>query len=87
MRNKLRSLFNPTLEEAVILNQRMKKVFDEAAKSRGCSTCENCKHVRDYPGFVTGEECECTVGLECDTVNFSIKNCPQYKEKEWIDVY
>ena len=85
--NKLRSMFNPTPEEAVALNQRMKKIFDEAAKSRGCSTCENRRHVIDYPGFVTGEENECTVGLECDTVLFSVKNCTQYKEREWVDAY
>lgn len=85
--NRLRSMFYPTTEEAAALNQRMKKIFDEAAKSRGCSTCENCRHVVDYPGFVTGEENECTVGLECDTVLFRVKNCPQYKEMEWSDVY
>ena len=85
--NKLRMIFDPTSEEVAALNQRMKKIFDEAAKSRGCSTCENIRHVVDYPGFVTGEENECTVGLECDTVLFSVKNCPKYKEREWVDAY
>lgn len=85
--NKLRMMFNPTPKEAATLNQRMKKIFDEVAKSRGCNTCEHCKHVVDYPGFVTGEENECTVGLECDTVLFRVKNCPQYKEREWVDAY
>lgn len=78
---------NKLYEEAAGLNQRMKKIFDKAAKSRGCSTCTNIRHVVDYPGFVTGEENECTVGLECDTVFFSVKNCPQYKEMEWKDAY
>lgn len=85
--NKLRSLFNPTPEEAAELNQRMKKIFEEAAKSKGCSTCANKKHVIDYPGFVTGEENECTVGLECDTVFFTVKNCPKYKKQECVDAY
>ena len=85
--NKLRMMIDPTPEEAAILNKRMKEVFDRCAKDRGCSTCENCRHVIDYPGFVTGEENACTVGLECDTVLFRVKNCPQYKEREWVDAY
>lgn len=85
--NKLRMLFDPTPEEKAALNARMKKIFDEAARSRGCSTCANCKHVIDYPGFVTGEENECTAGLECDTVYFTVKNCPKYEEKEYVDAY
>lgn len=83
----LRMLFDPTPDEASTLNKRLKQVFDMCAKDRGCSTCENCVHVRDYPGFITSEENECTVGLECDTVFFSVKNCPQYKEMEWKDAY
>ena len=85
--NKLRMLFDPTPEEKAYLNAKMRKIFDEAAKKRGCSTCANCRHVVDYPGFVTGEENECTAGLECDTVYFSVKNCPKYQAKEWIDAY
>lgn len=85
--NKLRSMFNPTPEEAEALNKRLKKIFDEAAKSRGCATCQNLQHVVDYPGFVTGEENECTVGLQCDTVYFTVNNCPQYKEKEYVNAY
>jgi hypothetical protein len=80
-------LFDPTPEEATEMNKRLKKVFDEAVKSKGCSTCQNIRHVVDYPGFVTGEENECTVGLECDTVLFSVKNCPKYKERKWVDAY
>ena len=85
--NKLRSIFNPTFEEAVEQNRKFKKIFDEAAKNKGCATCENLRHVIDYPGFVTGEENECTVGLECDTVLFSVKNCPEYKQVEYKDAY
>lgn len=85
--NKLRSIFNPTPEEAEVLNQRFKKIFEEAAKSKGCSTCANKRHVIDYPGYVTGEENECTAGLECDTVYFTVKNCPQYKEEEYVNAY
>jgi len=85
--NKLRMMIDPTPEEAAILNKRMKEVFDRYVKDRGCSTCGNCRHVREYPDFVTGEENECTVGLECDTVLFRVKNCPKYKEMEWKDAY
>ena len=76
--NKLRRLFNPTPEDIAY----HKKIFEKAAESKGCSTCSYCKHVVSYPGFVTAEECECTVGLECDTVLFSVKNCPKYERKE-----
>ncbi len=85
--NKLRMLFDPTPEERAALNAKFKKKIDDAAKDKGCSTCANCRHVVDYPGFVTGEENECTAGLECDTVHFTIKNCPEYQKKEWIDAY
>lgn len=85
--NNLRSIFNPTPEEAEVLNQRFRKIFEAAAKSKGCSTCANKRHIVDYPGYVTGEENECTVGLECDTVYFTVKNCPQYKEAEYRDAY
>ena len=85
--NKLRMLFDPTPEEKAELNAKFKKLFDDAAKDKGCSTCANCRHVVDYPGFVTGEENECTVGLECDTVYFTVKNCPKYEEKEYVDAY
>ena len=85
--NKLRSIFNPTSEETEVLNQRFKKLFDEVAKNKGCSTCKNLRHVVDLPGFVTGEENECTAGLECDTVLFRVKNCPKYKERKYKDAY
>ncbi len=80
--NKLRRIFNPTKEEQEEDRQKYKKLHYELAKEKGCSTCLHCIHVRNYPGFVTGEECECSAGLECDTVLFLVKNCP-----EWVDGY
>lgn len=80
--NKLRRIFNPTKEEQEEDRQRYKELHYELAEKKGCSTCKHCVHVRNYPGFVTGEEYECSVGLECDTVLFSVENCP-----EWADGY
>ena len=80
--NKLRRIISPTPEERAEDNARMKRVFEKAAKDRGCSTCGNKRHVADYPGFVTAEENECTVGLKCDTVLFRVKNCPKYIKME-----
>lgn len=63
--------------------EELSRILHEQQKGdKGCSTCKNCRHVRNYPGFVTGEECECDAGLECDTVCFSVHNCPK-----WIDRY
>lgn len=58
------------------------KLHRELAKKKGCSTCGNTRHVVSYPGFVIGEENECTAGLECDTVLFTVENCPR-----WVDEY
>lgn len=82
MKYDLRRIFNPTKEEQEEDRQKCKELHYELAKEKGCSTCKHCVHVRNYPAFVTGEECECSAGLECDTVLFSVKNCP-----EWIDGY
>jgi hypothetical protein len=57
-------------------------LYNEFKIKRGCSTCKHCKHVNDYPAFVTAEECICMAGLECDTVLFSVKNC-----KKWVGEY
>ena len=72
-KNKLKCLFcdDYALEQTKIL-------YNEQKLEMGCSTCENCKHVRDYPGFITGEECICAAGLKCDTVCFTVKNCPKW---------
>lgn len=83
MSNKIRRIFNPTLEEQREDMERFLKLHRELAKDKDCPTCEHCKHVIDYPGFVTGEECICLAGLECDTVLFSVKNCPKWKERNY----
>lgn len=58
--------------------ETIKKLYNEQKKNRGCSTCKNCKRVRNYPGYVTGEESVCIAGLQCDTVQFSVKDCPKW---------
>lgn len=77
-RNMLRCIFS--CDEYV--EEECRILYNEQKADKGCSTCKNCKHVRDYPGFVTGEECDCEAGLACDTVLFSLKNCPK-----WIGRY
>ena len=88
--NKLKPVIRAILEMGAYQILYMDQVYDtkacnlsvELAKKKGCSTCKHCVHVREFPDYVTGEECECSAGLECDTVLFSVKNCP-----EWIDGY
>ena len=82
MSNKLRRIFSPTPEEQKEDFERYQKMYDELAKEKECSTCKYCVHVRSCPSFVTGEECECTAGLKCDTVLFSVSNCPKWEEKK-----
>ena len=77
--NKLRRIFNPTPEEEIEDNQKIIDMVSGFYKDRGC------KHVINYPGFVTGEECECTVGLECDTVLHTIKNCSKYIDNDYLE--
>lgn len=80
-----RRVFQPTEKEKKQDELQLKKIWDEAKKKRNCVTCEYCVHVIDYPGFVTGEECECTVGLKCDTILDTTVNCRQYKEASFGD--
>ena len=77
-RNKLRCMItcDAYAEESVRI------AYEELKADKGCSTCKHCRHVRNYPGFVTGEECECNAGLECDTVLFRVKNC-----LKWVGRY
>ena len=63
MKYDLRRIFNPTKEEQEEDRKRYKELHYELAAKKGCSTCKHCVHVRDYPGFVTAEECECSAGL------------------------
>ena len=77
-----RRIFNPTPEEEEEDRAKIKKLHDELAKKKGCSTCKNTYQVRRLPGFVTGEECICKAGLECDTVMFKVENCEKYEEAD-----
>ena len=78
MSNKLKRIFNPTPQEKTEDIEKYKKIAKELEKKKGCSTCGNIRRVHHYPGFVIAEECECDVGLECDTVLFSVENCPYW---------
>lgn len=75
-----RRTFQLTPEEKAEDIRKLKKMWDESVKEHGCTTCANCEHVRRYPDFVTGEEHECKVGLECDTILGTVKNCEKYVE-------
>lgn len=81
MANKLRRMLCPTPEQQLEDYFFLVDIHNELKVKKGCSTCKHCIHVRDYPGFCTAEECECDIGLECDTVLFTIKNCPKWEEK------
>jgi len=78
-----RRIFNPTEEEKRQDYEFLKSIHEASARMKGCTTCENCVQVQSLPGFVTGEECECTEGLKCDTVLSTVKNCPKWKEREF----
>ena len=82
MSNKLRTIFCKTLEKKDFeLYQNMR---NELAKKIECSTCKYCVHIHSYPSYVVGEECECTAGLKCDTVLFSVSNCPKWEYKKMV---
>ena len=76
-RNELRCIFCEEYAKELTL-----KLYNEQKGERGCSTYVHCKHIYEYPAYVTGEECVCTAGLECDTVLFTVKDC-----KEWVGQY
>jgi hypothetical protein len=76
-RNKLRCIMscdNYVVEETM-------KLYNEQKDDKGCSTCKHCEHIHDYPAYVTAEESICRAGLECDTVYFTVKNCPKWVGK------
>lgn len=81
MITNFRRVFFPTEEEKREDMNKYKLLYDELKTKKGCSTCKHCIHVIDLPGVTTGEECECNAGLECDTVMFSVENCPRWMEK------
>lgn len=80
-RNKLKCIFCEAYDEELFL-----QLYNEQKADKGCSTCKNRKHIHHYPAYVTAEECECAAGLKCDTVLFTVKNCPkwagQYESEE-----
>ncbi len=76
-KNKLKCIMSCdkyTLEET-------KMLYNEQKGIKGCSTCKHCEHIHNYPGYVSAEESICRAGLECDTVCFTVKNCPKYLHK------
>lgn len=75
-----RKTFFPTKEEIEQQKEFIRKIHDANKIKHGCTTCANCIHVISYPGFVTGEECECKAGLKCDTVLDRVRNCEKYIE-------
>lgn len=81
MSNTLREIFSPSPECIAKMRAIAKEIHETEKVKKGCVTCSHCRHVYNYPGFVTAEECECDVGLECDTVCHSIENCQKWEEK------
>ena len=77
-----RRTFFPTEEEKEQDKKHLQNIWNKLKQNRGCLTCANCIHKRNYPGFVLGEECDCTEGLECDTILGGVKNCTKYKEAD-----
>lgn len=84
MVNNIQEIFNPTPEQLQKQIAEHKRIHYGLAVDKGCVTCKHCIHVRDYPGFVTGEECECDIGLTCDTILGSVTNCEK-REDGWND--
>jgi len=80
MMNDFFEVFCPTPEQIEESRKRYYKIHCELAVKRSCVTCKHCVHVRNYPGFVTGEECECDIGLECDTILGSVTNCEKWED-------
>lgn len=83
MGNKLREMFETTPEQL----EYLRNIHNEVAKKRGCSTCKWCVPDTEhyYPNWVTAERSKCLKGLECDTVLFSVKNCPEYVEEPFVE--
>ena len=77
--NKLRNIFSKSLDDELY------QLHKELAKYRGCPTCKHCIHVVNYPSYFTGEECECNIGLQCDTVLFTVTDCEKWEDKYMLD--
>jgi hypothetical protein len=61
--------------------EHAKRLYDEQKGNKGCSTCKHCEHIQHFPANVTAEESICRAGLECNTVLFSVKDCPKWVGK------
>ena len=85
MNNKLRRIFAPTPEELQEDIKKYQQLYDELKLQKDCVTCKHYIHVQDLPGFVTGEEYECDIGLNCDAVLHSIINCDSWEEEIFYD--
>ena len=79
--NKLWELFNPTLIDQLKDMKKMKDLHDKAAVEKGCATCRNKELIGEYnPSWYDCEKYRCTMGLECDTMLSSVKDCPMWED-------
>lgn len=87
--NSFRRAFFPTEKEKEEKWKSYQKLCRDLAKEKGCSTCKfriKKPNQPKLPDYILNEENMCIRGLECDTVVFSVKNCPLYKsEEKWYD--
>ncbi len=81
MTNILKHIFYPTVNELEEDIQQYQQLYDELKLQKDCATCKHRIHMQDFPGFVTGEKYECDIGLDCDTVLYSIINCDSWEEE------
>ena len=77
-RNKLKCIFCGAYSKELSF-----QLYNEQKADKGCSTCKHCecKLACKCPSYIVAEECICTAGLECDTVLFTVKNCPKWDGK------
>ena len=73
VKNKLKCTFCKEYNHEI-----MQILYNELKRDKGCSTCKYCEPAYNYPDYVTAERCICRVGLECDTVCFTVNNCPKW---------
>ena len=86
MTNILKHTFYTTNKELEKDIKWYQQLYDELKLQKGCVTCKHCIHIQDFPGFITGEENECDIGFNCDTVLHSIINCDSWEEKVFYDL-
>jgi len=85
MSNKLKRIFCPTPEELQEDIKRYQQLHDELKLQKGCITCKHYVHIQYLPGFVTGEEYKCDIGLNCDDALHFIINCDSWEEEVFYD--